>query len=86
MALQIIDPSDDGVNEIRSAIEAAVPEAGVEVSAAAPGHFEVSVVSSAFAGKSLVKQQQMVYAAIAPLMSGERPRVHAIDHLRTRVP
>jgi stress-induced morphogen len=41
-------------------------------------------VSDAFAGKSLVQQQQLVYAAITPLMSGDAPPVHAIDRLRTR--
>jgi acid stress-induced BolA-like protein IbaG/YrbA len=41
------------------------------------------VVSDAFEGKSRVRQQQMVYAAITPLMTGDAPPVHAIDRLET---
>ncbi|NNL64814.1 MAG: BolA/IbaG family iron-sulfur metabolism protein [Myxococcales bacterium] len=51
-----------------------------------PGHFEIRVVSSAFEGLSRVKQQQLVYGAITPLMSGDAPPVHAVDRLETLVP
>jgi acid stress-induced BolA-like protein IbaG/YrbA len=37
-----------------------------------------------FAGKPLVRQQQLVYAAITPLMAGDAPAVHAIDRLKTQ--
>ena len=50
------------------------------------GHFELDVVSEAFAGLSRVKQQQLVYGAIAPLLSGDAAPVHAIDRMVTRTP
>ena len=71
---------------LRAAIEASLPGAEVEVTANSPGHFELRVVSAAFADKPTVRQQQLVYGAIAPLMSGDSAPVHAIDRLRTVVP
>jgi acid stress-induced BolA-like protein IbaG/YrbA len=74
------------VDEIRRAILAALPGARVEVAAGSPGHFEIRVVSAAFAGQSRLRQQQLVYGAIAPLMQGDAAPVHAIDRLQTEVP
>ena len=75
---------DDQIRaEIRSAIEAALPGAAVDVVPTSPGHFEIRVVSDAFAGKRRLEQQQLVYAAIAPLMTGDAAPVHAIDRLET---
>lgn len=71
------------VEALRAAILAAMPEAQVEVGANSPGHFQLRVVSPVFAGKSMVQQQQMVYAAIADLMRGDNAPVHAIDRLQT---
>jgi stress-induced morphogen len=34
----------------------------------------------------MVQQHQLVYRAIAELMAGDAPPVHAIDRLVTRVP
>lgn len=70
---------------IRDAIRAAVADAVVEV-AGGGGHYTVSVVSSAFAGKSMLESHRLVYGAIAHLMKGERAPVHAIDTLKTSVP
>ncbi len=86
MALQILNQPDDVLDRLRSAIEAAIEGAEVHVSSASPGHFEIRVVSSAFEGLGRVKQQQLVYGAITPLMSGDAPPVHAIDRLETLVP
>jgi acid stress-induced BolA-like protein IbaG/YrbA len=89
MALRILSsPSDpDAVaRDLRRAIEEAIPGAQVEVEAAAPGHFALVVTSEAFAGKSRVAQQQLVYGAIAHLMRGDDAPVHAIDRLQTVVP
>ena len=86
MALQIIDQPDDMVDKIKTSIESAIQGAQVEVSFNSPGHFEIHVVSEQFAGKTLVKQQQLVYGAITPLMAGDQPPVHAVDRLETRVP
>jgi acid stress-induced BolA-like protein IbaG/YrbA len=89
MPLQILSaPSDPDavVNELRRAIEAALPAAEIAVRATGAGHFEIEVVSATFANQSRVAQQQAVYAAIAPLMKGNDAPVHAIDRLETRVP
>jgi BolA protein len=39
-------------------------------------HFTLTIESAAFAGKSRVERQRMVYAALGPLMEG---RVHALS-------
>lgn len=90
MPLQILSSPPPEPAEVRGRLEAAIaealPGARVEVTAGSPGHFEIQVVSEAFAGKSRVQQQQMVYAAIAPLMGGDAPPVHAVDRMVTRTP
>jgi acid stress-induced BolA-like protein IbaG/YrbA len=86
MALRIGSFDEDVTDTLRRAIEARLPGARVQVASASPGHFEVRVVSDAFAGKSRVQQQQLVYAAIAHLMSGEMAPVHAIDRMETLLP
>ena len=86
MPLQIFNSTDDVCGALRQAIGAALPDATITVTPNSPGHFELDVVSTAFAGKSMVKQQQLVYAAIKDLMAGEGAPVHAIDRLRTRTP
>ena len=68
------------------AVRQAMPEAEVEVTAAGPGHFELRVTDAAFASKSRVRQQQLVYGAIAHLMSGPNAPVHAIDRLECIIP
>jgi acid stress-induced BolA-like protein IbaG/YrbA len=88
MSLKILNSPDpaDTLRKLHESIARAIEGAEIEVTASGPGHFEIQVVSDAFAGKSLVQQQQLVYAAITPLMSGDAPPVHAIDRLRTRTP
>lgn len=68
----------------RGMIETAIPGARAEVTPASPGHFEIAVTAQAFAGKSMVQQQQMVYRAITPLMAGDQAPMHAVDRLRTK--
>lgn len=70
---------------IRTAIQAAIDGAAVEV-AGSGGHFSIAVVSPAFEGKGLLDRQRLVYSAIAHLMKGDRPPVHAVDVLKTRTP
>jgi stress-induced morphogen len=72
----MIDPE-----EVRGRIAAAFPGARVTVadSTGTGDHFDADVVATEFAGKSLVEQHRMVYAALGDLM----PRIHALA-LRTR--
>jgi len=89
MALQILNagPSPEEIaTKLRAAIEEKLPGAQVEVRPQGPGHFEVDVCSERFEGKSRVAQQQLVYGAIAHLMSGASAPVHAIDRMECRVP
>jgi len=72
-------------DEIRQAIEQALPDAQVQV-AGQGGHFTIDVVSAAFEGKNMLQSQRLVYAAIAHLMKGDAAPVHAVDSLRTRAP
>jgi acid stress-induced BolA-like protein IbaG/YrbA len=90
MALRILSsppPEPEEIAErLRAAIEQALPGASASVVPRGAGHFELDVVSEAFAGLSRVKQQQLVYGAIAPLLSGDAAPVHAIDRMVTRTP
>ena len=89
MALRILNSSHDTepvAEEIRARIERELPGARARVRSTATGHFEIEVESAAFAGKPRVRQHQMVYAAIAPLMAGDAAPVHAIDRLDCRLP
>ena len=89
MALQIINAGPnpaDIAEQIRRAIATALPNAAIEVRPGGPGHFEIDVTDTAFAGKPRVRQQQLVYGAIAHLMSGANPPVHAVDRLDCRIP
>ncbi len=85
MALKILSsppPEPDEVaQQLAQAIERALPDASVEVQIGSPGHFELAVTARSLAGLSRVKQQQTVYAAIAPLMAGDSAPVHAIDRM-----
>ena len=90
MALQILNaPGSDAretADQMKERIAKAIPGAAIEIEPAGPGHFEISVTSEAFEGKSRVQQQQMVYGAIAELMAGATPPVHAVDRLQCRSP
>ena len=85
MPLQIHPPADEIIPRIREAIEAAIPDASVEVTGEA-GHFSIRVTAAAFSGKSAVAKQRMVYTAIAALMRGGSAPVHAVDRLETLEP
>lgn len=86
MALKLIGAQDDVTDRLRDAIQAALPGADVEVRAGGAGHFELRVVADAFRDRSRLQQHQLVYAAIAPLMAGDAPPVHAVDRLVTEGP
>jgi acid stress-induced BolA-like protein IbaG/YrbA len=83
--LQISDPPQETIPRIRAAVQAAIP--GAEVDVVANGnHFELRVVSPAFAGKRTLEKQRMVLSSLRELMSGDRAPIHAIDKLETLVP
>jgi acid stress-induced BolA-like protein IbaG/YrbA len=68
-------------DELKKIIEDGIPSAEVVVQGDGD-HFEATIVSEAFAGKSMVQQHQMVYAALGDLMQGA---VHALS-FRTFTP
>ncbi len=70
---------------ITQGIQDKLPDAVVEVSGGG-GHWNISVVSTAFAGKSMLEQQRLVLGAIKHLINGANPPVHAVDTLKTRTP
>jgi len=68
---------------LKSLVQACIPDARVFVTVyAGDDHFDMQVVSPAFAGKSRVAQHQMVYRALGAHM---RERVHALA-LKTYTP
>lgn len=72
----------DNINDqIRAAIQAALPTADVQVSGSG-GHFTLEVAHEDFKGKSPVAQQRLVLSAIKHLMAGDSAPVHAVDSLK----
>ena len=73
------------IDALREAIERKIPGSRAEVNGGG-GHFAIAVTSPAFTGRSMLESQRMVYGAIAHLMKGDAPPVHAVDSLKTRTP
>jgi len=73
------------IEEIKTALEKALPDSTVEIRDLTGGgdHFQVVVVSSSFSGKSLLDQHQMVYGALREALGSER--IHALA-LKTYTP
>ncbi len=72
-------------NQVKSSIEAGIPEAIVQITDLTGGgdHYQAVVISAQFAGKSLIQQHQLVYAAVKePMASGA---IHALA-LKTYTP
>jgi acid stress-induced BolA-like protein IbaG/YrbA len=67
--------------ELKQLIEKSIPSAQAQVQGDGD-HFEATVISPSFEGKSMVQQHQQVYAALGDLMQGA---VHALA-LRTFTP
>lgn len=67
--------------DIKRLIEHGLPGAQAEV-AGDGHHFEAVIVAAQFAGKSMLQQHQMVYAALGDKMRSE---IHALS-LRTLIP
>ena len=72
-------------DQVRPAISQSLPDARVEVEDLTGGgdHLQVTVVSSAFAGLSRVKQHQLVYGALRSELASEA--IHALA-LQTSAP
>jgi stress-induced morphogen len=70
--------------DIERLLREAFPDAQIEIRdlAGDGDHYAVSIVSSAFAGRSRVQQHQMVYGALKGRMGGE---LHAMA-LQTAAP
>lgn len=83
MSVHPTDFRGNVVEAIQQAIESSIEGARATVSGAG-GHFSIEVLSPAFAGKSMLESQRMVYQAIAHLMKGDLAPVHAVDSLKTR--
>jgi BolA family transcriptional regulator, general stress-responsive regulator len=73
--------------QMRTAIERALAPTSLEIvddsarhaghaGARGGGHFRVTLVSDAFRGRTRLERHRLVYAAVAPLMSGA---VHALN-------
>ena len=61
-------------SELVALIEAGIPGADVTIKGDGD-HFEATVVSEQFEGRSMVQQHQMVYATLGDRMGGE---IHAL--------
>ncbi|MEO0536006.1 MAG: BolA family transcriptional regulator [Cyanobacteria bacterium P01_A01_bin.123] len=72
-------------DQVEVMIKAGLPDAQVEVQDLTGGgdHYQVTVVSSEFEGRSLVQQHQLVYGAVRQAMSSEA--IHALA-LKTYTP
>ncbi len=71
--------------EVDAAIQRIIPDAQVTIEdlSGAGDHLQVNVVSSAFAGLSLIRQHQMVYSALKEQLASEA--IHALA-LNTSTP
>jgi len=65
--------------QVEAMIKAGLPDAQVQVQDLTGGgdHYQVLVVSSAFEGKGLLQQHQLVYGAVKAAMSTEE--IHALS-------
>ncbi|NJL48151.1 MAG: BolA family transcriptional regulator [Leptolyngbyaceae cyanobacterium SM2_5_2] len=72
-------------DQVETMIKANLQDAEVQVQDLTGGgdHYQVLVVSSAFEGRSLVQQHQLVYGAVQEAMSSEA--IHALA-LKTYTP
>lgn len=74
----------DFLGHVRTLIESSIAGASAEVTGGG-GHYTIAVTSAAFAGKSMLEQQRMVYTVITELMKGHDAPIHAVDKLTTKV-
>ncbi len=70
--------------DIEARIRAALPDARIELRdlTGTADHWEALIVSTAFAGKSLIERHRLVFAALSEEMKGP---IHALT-LKTKTP
>jgi acid stress-induced BolA-like protein IbaG/YrbA len=73
------------LEQVEAMIKEEIPDAQVQIQDLTGGgdHLQAIVVSSQFAGKSLIKQHQLVYGALREAMASEA--IHALA-LKTYTP
>jgi stress-induced morphogen len=71
-------------DRVRALLTSAFPEAEIDLVdlTGTQDHYQARIVSSAFSGKSLIEQHQMVYRALGDAMKGA---IHALA-LKTYTP
>ncbi len=72
-------------SEIKSRIEQAISNSQADVINGGNRHYSLTVTSKTFSDLPLVKQHQLVYAAIKDLMAGNDAPVHAIDKMEIKI-
>ncbi len=72
-------------DQVQAIIEKALPGAEVEVRdmTGTSDHFDITVVSEAFQGKSIIDQHKLVFKILDHEM--KKDRIHAVQ-LKTKVP
>jgi acid stress-induced BolA-like protein IbaG/YrbA len=72
-------------SQVKSTIEAGIPEAIVQITDLTGGgdHYQAVVISAQFEGKSLIQQHQLVYGAVSEAMASGA--IHALA-LKTYTP
>ncbi|MCG8366079.1 MAG: BolA family transcriptional regulator [Pseudanabaenales cyanobacterium] len=72
-------------DQVQWMVKAGLPDAQVQIQDLTGGgdHYQVTVISSQFEGRSLVQQHQLVYSAVRQAMSSEA--IHALS-LKTYTP
>jgi acid stress-induced BolA-like protein IbaG/YrbA len=85
MTDHLTDFQGDIPTAIRAHVTAVLPDAVVEVTGGG-GHWTLVVTSTGFADKSTLARHRIVMSAIAPLLAGAAPPIHAVDSLTTKTP
>jgi acid stress-induced BolA-like protein IbaG/YrbA len=70
--------------DIQAQIRSAIPDSQIVEVAVQGNHINLVVVSPSFAGLSVLKKQQMVYAALASQFADGS--LHAVDFMKTYTP
>lgn len=69
--------------QVKALIETSIPDSQAQVGVQGD-HITLVVISPAFAGLSIVKKQQLVYATLSSLFADGS--LHAVDYMKTFTP